>query len=73
MPAFEKNTLAAFLALLERDIAERPEALVPLNEDLLARMAAAIEGVRNDPNVPILGDAPLAPLWIAAPPSGGSR
>jgi antitoxin PrlF len=51
--------LAPFLALLERDIAARPEALVPLTPELAARIAAATEGVEVDPNEPIEGDVAL--------------
>ena len=51
--------LAPFLALLERDIASRPEALLPLMPELAARMAAATEGVPADPDAPIEGDVPL--------------
>lgn len=51
--------LAPFLALLERDIAARPEALIPLTADLAARIAAATEGVEVDPDAPIAGDVAL--------------
>lgn len=51
--------LAPFLALLERDIAARPEALVALTPELAARMMAATEGVEADPDSPIEGDVAL--------------
>ena len=51
--------LAPFLALLERDITARPEALVPLTPDLVARMTAATEGVEADPDAPIEGEVAL--------------
>ncbi len=51
--------LAPFLALLERDIAARPEALVPLMPELAARMTAATEGVAVDPDAPIEGEVAL--------------
>ncbi len=51
--------LAPFLALLERDIAARPEALVPLTPELAARMTAATEGVEADPDAPIEGEVAL--------------
>ena len=55
----EDPALAPFLALLERDITARPEALVPLTPELAARMAAATEGVKADPDAPIEGDVAL--------------
>jgi antitoxin PrlF len=51
--------LVPFLALLERDIAGRPETLVPLTPELEARMAAATEGVEADPDAPIEGEVAL--------------
>jgi antitoxin PrlF len=51
--------LAPFLTLLERDIAARPQALVPLTPELAARMTAATEGVAVDPNAPIEGEVAL--------------
>jgi antitoxin PrlF len=51
--------LAPFLALLERDIAARPEALAQLAPELAARMTAATEGVEVDPEAPIEGDVDL--------------
>jgi antitoxin PrlF len=51
--------LAPFLALIESDIAARPEALVPLTADLAARMTAATEGVTADPEGPIEGEVAL--------------
>jgi len=55
----EDPALAPFLALLERDIAARPEALAPLTPELLARITAATEGVEVDPDAPIDGDVTL--------------
>jgi len=51
--------LAPFLALIERDIAARPEALVPLAPELAARMAAATERAEVDPDAPIEGEVAL--------------
>jgi len=51
--------LAPFLALLESDIAARPEALVPLTAELGARMTAATGGVTADPEAPIEGEVAL--------------
>lgn len=51
--------LAPFLALLERDLAARPEALVPLTPELAAWMTAATEGVEVDPDSPIEGEVAL--------------
>jgi antitoxin PrlF len=55
----EDPALAPFLALLESDIAARPEALVPLTPELAARMTAATEGVTADPDAPIGGEVAL--------------
>jgi antitoxin PrlF len=55
----EDPALTPFLALLERDITARPEALVPLTPDLVARMTAATEGVEADPDAPIEGEVAL--------------
>ena len=55
----EDPALAPFLALLERDIAARPEALIPLTPELAARMTAATEGVEVDPDAPIEGEVAL--------------
>lgn len=55
----EDPALAPFLALLERDIAARPEALVPFTPELAARMTAATEGVEIDPDAPIDGEVAL--------------
>jgi len=51
--------LAPFLALLERDIAVRPAALVPLTPEMAARMTVATEGVEVDPDAPIEGEVAL--------------
>ena len=51
--------LAPFLALLERDLAARPEALAPLTADLAARIEAATKNVSVDPDAPIAGDVAL--------------
>ena len=55
----EDPALAPFLALVERDIAARPEVLVPLTPELAARMTAATEGVETDPEAPIEGEVAL--------------
>lgn len=55
----EDPALAPFLALVERDIASRPEALVPLTPELAARMTAATEGVEAAPDAPIEGEVAL--------------
>jgi antitoxin PrlF len=55
----EDPALAPFLALLERDIAARPQALAALTPELAARMAAATEGVTPDPEAPIEGEVAL--------------
>jgi antitoxin PrlF len=55
----EDAALAPFLALLERDLAARPDAVAPLTPDLAARMTAATEGVSGDPEVPIEGQVAL--------------
>lgn len=55
----EDPALAPFLALLERDIAGRPEALVPLAPELATRVTAATEGVEVDPAASIEGDVDL--------------
>lgn len=51
--------LAPFLALLERDITDRPAALVSLTPNLAARIAAATEGVAVDSDAPIDGEVAL--------------
>ncbi len=51
--------LAPFLALLERDVAARPAALVALTPALEARLMAATEGIDADPDAPIEGDVAL--------------
>ncbi len=51
--------LAPFLTLLERAIAARPAALVPLTAELAARMTAATESVDVDPDAPIEGEVAL--------------
>ncbi|HEY1935132.1 MAG TPA: type II toxin-antitoxin system PrlF family antitoxin [Acetobacteraceae bacterium] len=55
----EDPALVPFLVLIERDIAARPEALVPLTSELAARMTAATEGVEADLDAPIEGDVVL--------------
>ena len=55
----EDPALAPFLALLERDLVARPEALTPLTAALAARMIAATEGVSVDPAAPIVGEVAL--------------
>ena len=51
--------LVPCLALLERDIASRPAALVPLTPDLADRMTAATLGVVVDLAAPIDGEVAL--------------
>lgn len=51
--------LAPFLALLERDIAARPVALIPFTRELAARIAAATEGIEVNPDAPIDGEVAL--------------
>ncbi len=51
--------LAPFLALLESDIAVRPEALVQFTPQLAARMTAATGGVTVDPEALIEGEVAL--------------
>jgi antitoxin PrlF len=61
-PADENTTdpaLAPFLDLLARDIASRPEALVPLPKALLARIERLTKGVTVDLDAPIEGDIML--------------
>jgi len=71
--------LTPFLALLERDIAARPEALVPLTPELATRMMVATEGVETDPDAPIKGkvavwyDRAATPRLVAGRPSAPAR
>jgi antitoxin PrlF len=51
--------LAPFLDLLARDIASRPEALVPLPKTLLARIERLTKGITVDLDAPIEGDVVL--------------
>jgi predicted nuclease of predicted toxin-antitoxin system len=55
----EDPALAPFLALLERDLAARPERLVALTPELAARITAATEGAEVDPDSPIEGEVEL--------------
>jgi len=55
----EDPALVPFLALLERDIAARPEKLIPLPSALAACMTAATEGVTVNPEAPIEGAVEL--------------
>jgi antitoxin PrlF len=55
----EDPALAPFLALLERDIAARPAALVVLTPEMAGRIRAANEGVEVDPDAPIEGEVAL--------------
>jgi len=55
----EDPALTPYLALLERDIVTRPEALVPLTRELADPMIAATEGVEVDPEAPIDGEVAL--------------
>ncbi len=64
MPAIDdgradESTIVSFLALIERDLAARPEALVALTPGLASRIAAATEGVVADPDEPIEGEVAL--------------
>jgi len=52
-------TEAAFLDLLARDIATRPEALVPLTEGFVSDALALVAGVVVDPDAPIDGEVEL--------------
>jgi len=51
--------LAPFLTLLERDLAARPQALVPLSAGMAERMVAATQGVEVAVDSPIEGDVAL--------------
>lgn len=51
--------LAPFLALLERNIAARPNALLSFGPELAARKTEATEGVEVDPDTPIEGEVAL--------------
>jgi len=51
--------LVPFLDLLVRDIANRPEALVPLSEELVIRIERLTAGVAVDLDAPIEGDVEL--------------
>lgn len=55
----EDPALAPFLALLEGDMAARPETLMPLTSEMATRMRAATEGVTVDPAAPIEGSVEL--------------
>ena len=48
--------LAGFLAFLERDVADRPHALVPLTQDLLDRTDALIGDLDVDLDAPLTDD-----------------
>ncbi|MBV9109722.1 MAG: type II toxin-antitoxin system PrlF family antitoxin [Gemmatimonadetes bacterium] len=52
----EDPTLLAFLDLLERDIEEDPERLVPVTRELIDRMRALTAGIPVDLDEPIEGD-----------------
>jgi hypothetical protein len=51
--------LAAFLNLLGRDVATRPEAFVVLTPELALRVMAATAGVAADADLPIEGEVAL--------------
>jgi antitoxin PrlF len=51
--------LAPFLHLLERDIAEHPERLSGVPEDLYRRWMALTDGMEGDPDDPIEGPVAL--------------
>ncbi len=44
----EDPALGAFLALLERDLTQRPEAIRPVSRDLYERAVALVDGVEVD-------------------------
>lgn len=46
--AAEDPALRPFLALLERDIETRPQAIEPVSQDLYARAAALVDGIEVD-------------------------
>jgi antitoxin PrlF len=54
-----EDALIPFLDLLRRDLASRPEAMVALTPALMARIAAATEGVSIDVDAPIEGDVEI--------------
>ncbi|RVU14432.1 type II toxin-antitoxin system PrlF family antitoxin [Methylobacterium oryzihabitans] len=55
-PAGDDPALGPFLDLLERDLAERPEAIGPVPRDLYRRAAALVEGVEVDLDQPLPDD-----------------
>jgi len=58
-PPHSDPALAPFLALLERDIADQPAAILPLTPELAARMTAATEGININLDAPIDGEVAL--------------
>jgi prlF antitoxin for toxin YhaV_toxin len=55
----EDPTLLAFLDFLEREIEDRPERLVPVTRELVARMRRLTSGVKVNPDEPIEGPVEL--------------
>lgn len=51
--------LGPFLALLERDLSERPESVTALTPSMIERIEAATEGADADPDEPIAGEVAL--------------
>jgi antitoxin PrlF len=51
--------LEAFLDLLDRDMAARPEAIVPITQELFDRIEDLVRGIVVDPDAPIEGDVGL--------------
>jgi antitoxin PrlF len=51
--------LAPLLDLLARDLAARPEILIPLDQALIDRIEALTHGIVVDADAPIEGDAGL--------------
>ena len=60
--------LAPFLDLLARDIASRPEALVPLTEALIAQAERLTAGVTDDLDAPIKRVSAIDSPAIYSPP-----
>jgi antitoxin PrlF len=56
IPEDQDPALSAFLALLARDMAERPERVQGLSVDLMKRVQALVEGVEVDLDAPLSAD-----------------
>jgi hypothetical protein len=50
---------AAFLALIDDDIRRNPSRLVPITEELMARLQELVQGVEVDLNAPLPDDIGL--------------